>query len=74
MWNNDQVGPIIVAGWVHPSSVAALPKIARQEGKLGQLLADGSVAAAKKIGKGLEYTVHSKGLEAPMHDPRGGGH
>jgi aldehyde:ferredoxin oxidoreductase len=51
-----------------------LPKIAAREGRLGQLLADGSVAAAKKIGKGLEYTVHSKGLEAPMHDPRGGGH
>ncbi len=51
-----------------------LPKIAGRDGKLGQLLADGSVAAAKKIGKGLEYTVHSKGLEAPMHDPRGGGH
>ncbi|MGZ6192486.1 MAG: aldehyde ferredoxin oxidoreductase C-terminal domain-containing protein, partial [Syntrophales bacterium] len=51
-----------------------LPKIAKKEGKLGQLLADGSVAAARKLGKGLEYTVHSKGLEAPMHDPRGGGH
>ncbi len=32
------------------------------------------MAAAKKIGKGLDYTVHSKGMEAPMHDPRGGGH
>lgn len=51
-----------------------LPAIARREGKLGNLLADGSVAAAKKIGKGMEYTTHSKGLEAPMHDPRGGGH
>ncbi|MGA2332472.1 MAG: aldehyde ferredoxin oxidoreductase family protein [Syntrophales bacterium] len=51
-----------------------LPKIAKREGKLGAFLADGSVAAAKKLGKGLEYTVHSKGLEAPMHDPRGGGH
>ncbi len=51
-----------------------LPKIAAREGKLGQLLADGSVAAARKLGKGMEYTVHSKGLEAPMHDPRGGGH
>jgi aldehyde:ferredoxin oxidoreductase len=50
-----------------------LPAIAKREGKLGDLLADGSVAAAKKIGKGLEYTCHSKGLEAPMHDPRGGG-
>ena len=23
-YNNDQVGPFTVAGWVHPSSVAAL--------------------------------------------------
>lgn len=51
-----------------------LPKIARREGQLGNLLAEGSLAAAKKVGKGLEYTVHSKGLEAPMHDPRGAGH
>ncbi|MEI6609154.1 MAG: aldehyde ferredoxin oxidoreductase family protein [Deltaproteobacteria bacterium] len=50
-----------------------LPIIAKREGKLGDLLADGSVAAAKKLGKGIEYTAHSKGLEAPMHDPRGGG-
>jgi len=52
-----------------------VPKIAHREGKLGGLLAEGSVAAAKKIGKGsIDYTCHSKGLEAPMHDPRGGGH
>ncbi len=52
-----------------------VPKIARREGKLGKLLAEGSVGAAKIIGKGsLDYTCHSKGLEAPMHDPRGGGH
>lgn len=51
-----------------------LPKIAAREGKLGELLANGSVAASKKIGKGADYTVHAKGLEAPMHDPRGGGH
>jgi aldehyde:ferredoxin oxidoreductase len=52
-----------------------IPKIARREGKLGELLSVGSVAAAKKVGKGsIEYTTHSKGLEAPMHDPRGGGH
>ncbi len=51
-----------------------LPMIAEREGKLGELLADGSVAAARRLGRGLQYTVHSKGLEAPMHDPRGGGH
>ena len=52
-----------------------LPKIAKREGKLGALLAEGSVAAAEKIGKdSLSYTTQSKRLEAPMHDPRGGGH
>ncbi|MGZ3596208.1 MAG: aldehyde ferredoxin oxidoreductase family protein [Syntrophales bacterium] len=53
----------------------ALPAIAQKEGKLGALLADGSVAAANRIGKGsIQYTAHSKAMEAPMHDPRGGGH
>ena len=51
-----------------------LPRIAAREGRLGELLAQGSAAAAQKIGKGSDYTVHAKGLEAPMHDPRGGGH
>lgn len=38
---------------------------------LGALLAEGTVRAAEKIG-GLarEFTVHSKGLEFPAHDPR----
>jgi aldehyde:ferredoxin oxidoreductase len=48
--------------------------IARREGQLGALLAEGSRAAAGKLGKGLDYTAQSKGLEAPMHDPRGGGY
>jgi aldehyde:ferredoxin oxidoreductase len=53
----------------------ALPAIAKKQGKLGALLADGSVAAANRIGKGsIQYTAHSKAMEAPMHDPRGGGH
>ncbi|MDQ7785828.1 MAG: aldehyde ferredoxin oxidoreductase family protein, partial [Desulfomonilaceae bacterium] len=52
-----------------------LPMIAHRTGPLGDLLADGSVAAAKRIGEGsIDFTTHSKGLEAPMHDPRGGGH
>ena len=53
----------------------ALPAIAGKQGKLGTLLADGSVAAANRIGKGsIQYTAQSKAMEAPMHDPRGGGH
>ncbi len=50
-----------------------LPLMASREGKLGDLLSTGSAAAARAIGKNsLEYTAQSKGLEAPMHDPRGG--
>jgi aldehyde:ferredoxin oxidoreductase len=52
-----------------------LPAIASQKDKLGRLLGQGSVAAALKINNNADtYTAHSKGLEAPMHDPRGGGH
>jgi len=52
-----------------------LPAIAMKKGGLGRLLGLGSAAAARKIGKrSIDYTAHSKGLEAPMHDPRGGGH
>ena len=52
-----------------------LDKIAHRQGPLGNLLADGAVQAATKVGKGaIDYTCHSKGLEAPMHDPRGCGH
>jgi aldehyde:ferredoxin oxidoreductase len=51
-----------------------VPAISRREEKLGALLAEGSRKAAETLGKGIEYTTQSKGLEAPMHDPRGGGY
>ena len=48
-----------------------LRKIAYRDG-LGDLLADGSLAAAKKIGKGAEkYAMQIKGLELPGYDVRG---
>ena len=44
--------------------------IARRQG-LGDILADGSRQAAKKIGRGSEaLAMQVKGLEVPMHDPR----
>jgi aldehyde:ferredoxin oxidoreductase len=46
-------------------------KIALREG-FGDILAEGSLRAARKIGRGAEdLVVHVKGLDAPMHDPRG---
>jgi aldehyde:ferredoxin oxidoreductase len=51
--------------------IEMLPKVVAREGKLGALLAKGSRAAAAEIGGGSEkFLTDSKGLEAPMHDPR----
>lgn len=51
--------------------VALVGKIARREG-LGDLLAEGVKRAAAVIGSEAEaLAVHVKGLECPMHDPRG---
>lgn len=48
-----------------------LQKMAFRDG-IGDLLADGCLAAAKKIGKGTEkYAIHIKGLELPAYDVRG---
>ncbi|MDQ1328893.1 MAG: aldehyde:ferredoxin oxidoreductase, partial [Candidatus Poribacteria bacterium] len=45
--------------------------IGKREG-LGDLLAEGVMRAAKKIGNGAEkYAMHVKGQELPMHEPRG---
>ena len=44
--------------------------IAKREG-IGDLLAEGSAIAARKIGKGAEaYAIQVKGMELPLHDPR----
>ena len=46
-------------------------QIAFRQG-IGDLLAEGSRAAARKLGNGAEdFAVHSKGLEVAYHDPRG---
>ncbi|MGQ9646912.1 MAG: aldehyde ferredoxin oxidoreductase family protein [Thermodesulfobacteriota bacterium] len=45
--------------------------IAKREG-LGDLLADGMSAAAKKFGKGADrFAMHVKGMPLPFHEPRG---
>jgi aldehyde:ferredoxin oxidoreductase len=45
--------------------------ICKREG-LGDLLAEGVMRAAKKLGRGSEkFAIHVKGQELPMHEPRG---
>jgi aldehyde:ferredoxin oxidoreductase len=58
--------------WGNMAAVLALlPRIAYRQG-FGALLAEGSLLAARKIGGAAEESVvHVKGLELPMHDPRG---
>ena len=50
--------------------VAIVEKIAKREG-IGDVLADGLLPAAAKIGQGAErFAVHAKGQAQPMHEPR----
>jgi len=50
--------------------VQVVEMIGRREG-IGDLLAEGSLRAAEKIGgEALKYAVHAKGQEYPMHEPR----
>lgn len=53
------------------AQIKLIRKIAMREG-FGDLLAEGVMRAAQKIGKGAEnFAVHIKGLETPAWPPRG---
>ncbi|MCC7355259.1 MAG: aldehyde ferredoxin oxidoreductase family protein [Anaerolineae bacterium] len=52
------------------AALALVKRIAYREG-LGDLLADGVRAAAKRLGPGADkFAAHVKGMEMPYHDPR----
>ncbi|MGE5623757.1 MAG: aldehyde ferredoxin oxidoreductase C-terminal domain-containing protein, partial [Methanocella sp.] len=57
--------------WGNVATVLTLvEKIARREG-IGDLLADGVVKAAARLGRGLDLAMQVKGLEIFQADPRG---
>ncbi len=57
--------------WGDTESILAMVEQVAFRKHLGNLLADGSLAAARRIGGDAEkLTVTVKGLEFPMHDPR----
>ncbi|MBN1289024.1 MAG: aldehyde ferredoxin oxidoreductase family protein [Actinobacteria bacterium] len=59
----------IALEWGNADSVLEmLDRIAGREG-FGDLLAEGSRAASRKLG-GEEFAIQVKGMECPMHDPR----
>lgn len=48
-----------------------IPRIAYREGKIGNLLAEGTKMASEKLGKGSDYfAMHNKGLELPHYEMR----
>jgi len=51
--------------------LAVLERMGRREGKVGELLTDGSKAASERLGKGGEFAIHIKGMELPAYDIRG---
>jgi len=61
----------IELGWGNPDAmIAVLGMMGRREG-LGDILADGTRAAAAKIGRGAEqYAMHIHGQEIPQHGIR----
>jgi aldehyde:ferredoxin oxidoreductase len=55
----------------HEALVQMVKKIGLREGWLGDVLAEGTMRAAQKIGNGAEqYACHIKGLELPGYDLR----
>ncbi|NLY11321.1 MAG: aldehyde ferredoxin oxidoreductase family protein [Firmicutes bacterium] len=60
--------------WGDPDVVVKLVHmIAKREGYIGDLLAEGVKRASDILGEASkEFAIHGKGLEAPAHDPRSG--
>jgi aldehyde:ferredoxin oxidoreductase len=57
--------------WGNREAILALiEKIANRDG-FGNILADGSRAAAEKLGRGVDLAMQVKGLDIIMADPRG---
>ncbi len=67
----DDLGGLDLTWGNMEAAIALIKMIAYRDG-FGDILAEGSVKAALKIGKdAIDLVVSVKGLEAPMHDPRG---
>ncbi len=57
--------------WGNSESVLKLVEMIANRKNFGDVLAEGVMRAAAKIGKGAEeFAQHVKGMETPMHDPR----
>jgi aldehyde:ferredoxin oxidoreductase len=52
-------------------AIRLVREIAEQSSELGRLMGLGARGAAERLGgRALEFAIHVKGMELPMHDPR----
>ena len=57
--------------WGNAESMLKLIELIAKRKDFGDVLAEGVMRAAEKLGKGAnEFVQHVKGMEIPMHDPR----
>jgi aldehyde:ferredoxin oxidoreductase len=56
--------------WGNADSIVAMTQAIADRTGFGEILSNGSMKAAEKLGKGEEYLQTVRGIELPMHDPR----
>ena len=57
--------------WSDPDTLLLLLNLMAEKRVLGEILSNGTRAAARSIGDGAEkYAMHAKGMELAYHDPR----
>ena len=57
--------------WGNSDAIIEVVKMIGERRGFGSVLGEGVVRAAEKIGHGaVDFAIHVKGLEVPMHDPR----
>lgn len=61
----------VEARWGDPTAMLGLIRLIGERRGFGAVLGEGVRAAARELGPlAEEFTIHVKGLELPMHDPR----
>jgi aldehyde:ferredoxin oxidoreductase len=68
---DESSGDGLKLGWGKSEEIIKLTEMIIKREGIGDILADGVMRAAEKIGNGAEqYAVHAGGQELPMHDSR----
>ena len=69
LFTKEDTGGIALT-WGNADAIVAMTQAIADGKGFGKVLALGSAAAAKKLGKGSQYLNTVRGIELPMHDPK----